>query len=226
MLVRLLLLAATLTSTGRASTRIGEVFKLEGDWCRQAIHLAIGNPIFLDDDVRYCSDSLVKTHYIVIRVDGATPYDRPYLCSTPGICDTKEKLWLAGAYYYQRLRSPGGGILQSFPKTISNWISPDFVVQQGDSLAGIPKNRKPATTGVFGKTGQAKTYEYCTFNNGQIDNCSGDFDYISDHCCPRRDRTVAWSAENTRLGGTSVDYLGGGLRFEVLWPVQVIPKPG
>ena len=46
------------------------------------------------------------------------------------------------------------------------------------------------------------------------------------HCCPRRDRTVAWSAENTRLGGTSVDYLGGGLRFEVLWPVQVIPKPG
>jgi hypothetical protein len=142
--------------------------------------LAIGNPIFLDDDVRYCSDSLVKTHYIVIRVDGATPYDRPYLCSTPGICDTKEKLWLAGAYYYQRLRSPGGGILQSFPKTISNWISPDFVVQQGDSLAGIPKNRKPATTGVFGKTGQAKTYEYCTFNNGQIDNCSGDFDYISD----------------------------------------------
>src|ERR1035441_3711557 len=46
------------------------------------------------------------------------------------------------------------------------------------------------------------------------------------HCCPRRDRTVAWSAENTRLGRTSVDYLGGGLRFEVLWPVQVIPKPG
>src|ERR1017187_2085188 len=49
---------------------------------------------------------------------------------------------------------------------------------------------------------------------------------ILKHCCPRRDRTVAWSAENTRLGGTSVDYLGGGLRFEVLWPVQVIPKPG
>src|ERR1022692_1862418 len=47
---------------------------------------------------------------------------------------------------------------------------------------------------------------------------------VLDHCCPRRDRTVAWSAENTRLGGTSVDYLGGGLRFEVLWPVQVIDR--
>src|ERR1035438_4387890 len=46
------------------------------------------------------------------------------------------------------------------------------------------------------------------------------------HCCPRRNRPVAWSAENTRFGGTSVDYLGGGLRFEVSWPVQVIPKPG
>ena len=53
-----------------------------------------------------------------------------------------------------------------------------------------------------------------------------DVDAIAEHCCPRRNRPVAWSAENTRLGGTSVDYLGGGLRFEVSWPVQVIPKPG
>jgi outer membrane receptor protein involved in Fe transport len=47
-----------------------------------------------------------------------------------------------------------------------------------------------------------------------------------DHCCPRQDRPVTRPAENTRLGGTPVDYLGGGLRFEVSPPVQVIPKPG
>src|ERR1017187_4510185 len=46
------------------------------------------------------------------------------------------------------------------------------------------------------------------------------------HCCPRRDRPVAWPAENTRLGGTPVGYLGGGLRIKVAQPVQVIPKPG
>ena len=46
------------------------------------------------------------------------------------------------------------------------------------------------------------------------------------HCCPRQDRPVAWSAENTRLGGTPVSYLGGGLRFEVSRPVQVMPTPG
>src|ERR1017187_10972461 len=50
--------------------------------------------------------------------------------------------------------------------------------------------------------------------------------YIADHCCPRRDRPVAWPAENTRLGGTPVGYLGGGLRIKVAQPVQVIPKPG
>jgi len=46
------------------------------------------------------------------------------------------------------------------------------------------------------------------------------------HCCPRQDRPVAGVAENTRLGGAPVDYLGGGLRFEVSRPVQVIPAPG
>ena len=46
------------------------------------------------------------------------------------------------------------------------------------------------------------------------------------HCCPRRDRPVAWPAEYTRLGGTPVGYLGGGLRIKVAQPVQVIPKPG
>jgi transposase len=45
------------------------------------------------------------------------------------------------------------------------------------------------------------------------------------HCCPRRDRPVAWPAENTGLGGTPVGYLVGGLRFELSRPVQVIPKP-
>ena len=48
----------------------------------------------------------------------------------------------------------------------------------------------------------------------------------ADHCCPRQDRPVAGPAENTRLGGTPVGYLGGGLRFEISRPVQVIPKPG
>jgi hypothetical protein len=47
-----------------------------------------------------------------------------------------------------------------------------------------------------------------------------------EHCCPRRGTPVAWSAENTRLGGTPASYLGGGLRFELSLPVQVIPAPG
>ena len=46
------------------------------------------------------------------------------------------------------------------------------------------------------------------------------------HCCPRQDRPITRPAENTRLGGTPVGYLVGGLRFEVSQPVQVIPKPG
>ena len=46
------------------------------------------------------------------------------------------------------------------------------------------------------------------------------------HCCPRQDRPVAWLAENRSLGGAPVDFLGGGLRFEVSRPVQVIPEPG
>ena len=50
--------------------------------------------------------------------------------------------------------------------------------------------------------------------------------YGVNHCCPRQDRPVAGPAENTRLGGTPVGYLGGGLRFEISRPVQVIPKPG
>ena len=49
---------------------------------------------------------------------------------------------------------------------------------------------------------------------------------LPNHCCPRQDRPVAGPAENTRLGGTPVGYLGGGLRFEISRPVQVIPKPG
>ena len=46
------------------------------------------------------------------------------------------------------------------------------------------------------------------------------------HCCPRQDGPVARSAENTRLGGAPMGYLGVGLRMRVSRPVQVIPKPG
>jgi len=48
----------------------------------------------------------------------------------------------------------------------------------------------------------------------------------SGHCCPRRGKPVAWPAENTCLGGAPVGYWGGGLRFELSRPVQVIPEPG
>jgi hypothetical protein len=53
-----------------------------------------------------------------------------------------------------------------------------------------------------------------------------DFIVPNYHCCPRQDRPITRPAENTRLGGTPVGYLVGGLRFEVSQPVQVIPKPG
>jgi hypothetical protein len=33
------------------------------------------------------------------------------------------------------------------------------------------------------------------------------------HYCPRQDRPVAWSAENTRLWRIPASYLGEGLRF-------------
>jgi hypothetical protein len=47
-----------------------------------------------------------------------------------------------------------------------------------------------------------------------------------EHCCPRQARPVAGPAENEHVGGTSVGDLGGGLRFGLSWPVQVIPMPG
>ena len=61
---------------------------------------------------------------------------------------------------------------------------------------------------------------------GEIDGFVADSVCIVIHCCPRQDGPVAWSAENTRLGETPGNYLGGGLRFEVWRPVQIMPAPG
>jgi hypothetical protein len=185
MRLRLLLVVFALTSTCQASTRIGEVLKLTGDWCRDAIHVSVGNPVYLEDDIRYCSDPFTTSHYIMIRVDGNTPYDRSYLCTTPGICDKKEKLWLAGAYYYQRLRSPGGAPVQSSPKLIGKWFFPDLIIEQGQSLQGIPADRGVKTIqgihGIYGKhqDPSVQRYDYCTFTNGKTDHCSSDLRYIS-----------------------------------------------
>ena len=49
---------------------------------------------------------------------------------------------------------------------------------------------------------------------------------MSIHCCPRQDRRVMRSAENTGVGWICWGYPGGGLRFEVPPPVQLIPVPG
>ena len=68
-------------------------------------------------------------------------------------------------------------------------------------------------------------FDHC-ISNGTLDGYVEQHVASLNHCCPRRDRPVARTAENTRVGGSPVSYLGGGLRFEVSGPVQVIPKPG
>jgi hypothetical protein len=78
--------------------RIGQVREIEGNWCRKATHLRIDDQIFLDDDIRYCSINVRLKDKIVIRFDRTPPYDRPYECSIPGICDQQAQLWLRGAF--------------------------------------------------------------------------------------------------------------------------------
>jgi hypothetical protein len=48
---------------------------------------------------------------------------------------------------------------------------------------------------------------------------------IKNHCCPRQDRHVTRAAENSGVGGGPAQDWGGGLRSEVLPPVQVMPEP-
>ena len=142
------------------------------------------------------------------RLDGNEVYS---MASNPPI------VYAPTAYYGQlSTLASAGGVLG--PQTITQWAGHTRLPQVRSASFGVQQNVGFGTVldvsyqGTFGLNRNV----YKNFNAIPIGT----------HCCPRRDRPVAWPAENTRLGGTPVGYLGGGLRIKVVQPVQVIPKPG
>jgi hypothetical protein len=164
-----IVVASALPVLGQTTTKAGVVLDFKGRWCRQAAALRSGDVVNLEDTITYCAEKMDQTDKIVIRFDGEKSYDRPYLCSTPGICDTRAKLWLAGAYALQHLRSPGG-VLQSAPR-ISSLTYIDELLQSVEAL-------QTWTTKVDAAKDQTpqlklKTLEYCRLDNdGKATGCS------------------------------------------------------
>jgi hypothetical protein len=165
-----LALASAISLFGQTPKKIGVVLSFQGRWCRQAAAVATGDAIFLEDSITYCADRTSQADRIVIRFDGKTPYDRPYECSTPGICDTRAKLWLAGPDALQRFRSPGGA-LQSTPRIAVKTIDIDQIIQLGDDVDGWLKVVTDVSAGT--PTIKLNSLEYCRLDaSGKPVGCS------------------------------------------------------
>jgi len=128
------ILAASLSAA--THTKVGEVKEVTGKWCRAGIELKKTNEIFLDDDIRYCSPQLIRSERIVITFLRKPPLDRPYECSSAGLCDNKTKLWLEGAYSDGAPLSPKVSPLLSHPNTSS--VFPDLVLPKSGDGVKLP----------------------------------------------------------------------------------------
>jgi hypothetical protein len=170
-------IATAITAFAQSNPKIGEVLSIKGQWCRQATVLKISAGIFLEDDIRYCAAPADSNDGIVIRFyanqdlkpPDNTPYDRSYKCTTPGICDKKEKLWLEGAYI--RIRStPSGTPLISVPPTAS-LLLPDTVIEAG-KVETFPDTIFGALG--YGASGAQSPIRICILTNGKIGSCAND----------------------------------------------------
>lgn len=128
------ILAASLSAA--THMKVGQVKEVTGQWCRAGIALKHADEIFLDDDIRYCSPQITRSERIVITFLRNPPFDRPYECSSAGLCDNKTKLWLEGGYYFGAPLSPRMPPLLSRPNISS--VFPDLVVPQDDAGITLP----------------------------------------------------------------------------------------
>jgi hypothetical protein len=171
-----IVVASVLSIAGQTTTRAGVVREFMGRWCRQTTVLRIGDVVNLEDTITYCAEKVDQADKIVIRFDGEKPYDRPYLCSTPGICDTRAKLFLAGASALQHIRSTGG-VLQSAPR-ISSLTRIDQLLESMAELQSwtIKVDEAKAQTPEL----KFKTLEYCQLDgDGKATNCSSGVTFIA-----------------------------------------------
>jgi hypothetical protein len=179
-LISVIALASAFPLASQNDVKIGVVLALDGAWCSQAKELKINDPIHLKDEITYCGKPPKPTDRIVVRFDGKEPYDRPYECATPGICDPDAKLWLLGAYTRQHSKSPGG-ILQSAPRTTSEFVLPDTIFKAGkDSDGG--SMRAMAYVGIPPREGRGPRFpsiEFCEFGDPKANRCFDDWEAIS-----------------------------------------------
>ncbi|HTC34868.1 MAG TPA: hypothetical protein VK724_15935 [Bryobacteraceae bacterium] len=180
------MVATSSSAFAQPGQKIGEVLSTHGQWCRQASVLKTGDAVFLEDDIRYCSSPLTTTDQIVIRfyanqdskAPANKPYDRPYNCTTPGICDKKEKLFLEGAYIRLRYLPSGTPLISSPPRAS---LLLDTIIEQGKSW--VPDAQTGSRGfGGFG-TGKAvgdfatSSFQICSFTNDKgdkVDKCSSE----------------------------------------------------
>src|SRR5690242_21476148 len=92
MRLTILILVAGILSAA-THEKVGQVKEVRGKWCRAGMELKKADDIFLDDDIRYCSPQLSRAERIVITFLKQPPFDRPYDCSSAGLCDKRTKLW-------------------------------------------------------------------------------------------------------------------------------------
>lgn len=130
-----IILAASLS--GATHLKVGHVKELTGKWCRAGTELKNTDEVFLDDDIRYCSQPLKRSEHIVITFLHDPPFDRPYECSSAGLCDNRAKLWLEGAYYFGATSSPRVPPLLSRPNISSAF--PDLVLPQAGDGVKLPQ---------------------------------------------------------------------------------------
>lgn len=159
--------AIALPAVAQNPKKIGEIHVVTGHWCRQAQVLGQGYDVYLKDEIKYCGVPLKKTDRIVIRFDRTPPtppYDRPYECATPGICDANAALWLEGANSI--ISPPSGAPLWSTPPRVGSVILPDRIVEQGNSAAWTS----------IGPGTSKGPLQICRVRDGQPDQCKDSAD--------------------------------------------------
>src|SRR5438128_2003197 len=125
---------------------IGVVKALRGKWCRSGSPLKKGVGVFWNDDVRYCPGPLHGDDQIQIAFDRDPPFEETYKCSTPGICNQQEKLWLQGAYRYGQILHGSPTTLISAPK-LRSAVLPDVVAPVGSYGGALPDSIISAVSG-------------------------------------------------------------------------------
>jgi hypothetical protein len=129
-----ILVAAALSAA--THEKVGQVKEVRGKWCRAGVELRKADDIFLDDDIRYCSRQLSRAEGIVITFLKNPPFDRPYECSSAGLCDKRTKLWIEGGYYFGAPPSPRVPPLLSRPNVSS--VLPDLVLPKEGEGVKLP----------------------------------------------------------------------------------------